>query len=69
LLYGFNVKHLLDRKELMTPVEVARYLGLRPRTVVEWLREGKLPGIKLQCCRQWRVNPEHLYVWEKQQEK
>jgi excisionase family DNA binding protein len=60
--------HLLDRKDLMTTAEVAKYLHIKPKTVTVWLREGCLPGIKLKTSGQWRVSPERLHLWEKQQE-
>jgi excisionase family DNA binding protein len=60
--------HLLDRENLMTTAEVGKYLHIKPKTVTVWLREGRLPGIKLKPSGQWRVSPERLHVWEKQQE-
>ena len=59
--------HLLDRKTLMTTLEVAQYLGVKPKTITVWLREELLPGIKLKPSGQWRVSPERLYLRDKQQ--
>ncbi len=42
----------------MTPVEVARRLKVKKRTVLEWLRQGKLKGLKL--GRLWRIRTRDL---------
>lgn len=60
--------HLLDREDLMTTAEVAKYLHIKPKTVTVWLRAGRLPGVKLAPSGQWRVVPERLHLWEKRQE-
>lgn len=44
--------------EILTPVEVARRLKVKKRTVLEWLRKGKLKGLKL--GRLWRVRMRDL---------
>lgn len=43
---------------LLTPDEVAERLAVSPKIVRQWLRDGKLPGIRL--GRLWRVNPDAL---------
>lgn len=43
---------------LLTPEEVAERLAVSPKIVRQWLRDGKLPGIRL--GRLWRVNPDAL---------
>lgn len=43
---------------LLKPEEVADRLAISPKMVRAWLREGKLPGIRL--GRLWRVDPEAL---------
>ena len=45
-------------KTVLTPDEVAKVLGLSRRTVVGWLENGKLPGIKVGS--RWRVKEEDL---------
>lgn len=42
----------------LAPVEIAYMLGLHKRTVLEWLRTGKLKGTKI--GQQWRVHPDVL---------
>lgn len=47
---------------MLTPEEVAERLKVKPYTVREWLRLGKLKGIKLPTGRRvvWRVRPSDL---------
>lgn len=44
--------------KLLTPDEVADRLAVSPKIVRGWLREGKIPAVKL--GRLWRVRPEAL---------
>ena len=39
--------------ELLTPREVATRLRINKYTVVKWLQEGKIPGLKL--IGRWRI--------------
>lgn len=43
---------------LLTPEEVAERLAVSPKMIRAWLRDGRLPGIRL--GRLWRVNPDAL---------
>jgi len=43
---------------LLKPEDVADRLAISPKMVRAWLREGKLPGIRL--GRLWRVDPDAL---------
>lgn len=45
-------------EQLLTPEEAALQLGIAPRTIREWLRNGKLQGVKL--GRLWRVRETDL---------
>lgn len=47
---------------LLTPDEVAAVLKIKRRTVLRWIQQGKLPGIKLSegPAPQWRVDSEDL---------
>lgn len=45
-------------ERLLTPEEAADKLGIAPRTMREWLRRSKLPGVKL--GRLWRVRETDL---------
>lgn len=42
-------------EKLLTPEEVAGALAVSPKTVRDWLRQGRLRGIKgiLACKRKW----------------
>lgn len=44
--------------ELMTPAQVARRLAVTEQTVYDWLRKGRLRGVKL--GRLWRVSNDDL---------
>ncbi len=44
--------------QLLTPAQVGERLQLTERTVYEWLRDGRLAGLKL--GRLWRVRSEDL---------
>ena len=43
---------------LYTVTEAAAYLKVRPKTVREWLKLGKLPGVKISTT--WRIREEDL---------
>ena len=40
-------------EEVLTPEEVAQELKMAPKTIMDWLRSGKLPGRKY--GRFWRI--------------
>jgi excisionase family DNA binding protein len=44
--------------ELLTPQEVAERLKVKTRTVQEWLRTGRLAGLKL--GKRWRIRESDL---------
>lgn len=48
-----------ENRRLLKPSEVARRLGVTPRTVAKWLRDGDLKGIKINGWN-WRVREEDL---------
>ena len=45
-------------ERLLTPAEVAEYLRISRRTVVRWVREGRLRAIRV--GRQWRIPAEEV---------
>lgn len=53
--------------KLLTPEEVAERLAVSPKSVREWLRSGKLKGIKL--GKLWRVRESTLEDFILQAEK
>lgn len=55
------------KRELLTADEVARELGLRPTTIYQWCREGRLPAIKL--GKEWRVRRTALDAFLEQSER
>lgn len=46
-------------QSLLTVEQVARRLAIQETTVRQWLREGILPGIKINS-REWRIDPVDL---------
>lgn len=45
-------------EKLLTPEDVANVLSVTPRTVKDWLRKGKLKGVKV--GRLWRIRELEL---------
>jgi excisionase family DNA binding protein len=43
---------------LLTLEEAAALVKVTPRTVRDWIKHGKLPGVKLQ--KQWRIRTQDL---------
>lgn len=48
-------------EQLLTPEQVADYLQVTKRAVYEWLRTGRLKGLR--AGRWWRVHPDDLQVF------
>lgn len=63
---GSEVNDTNGPRELLTADEVARYLGLRPTTIYQWCREGRLPCLKL--GKEWRVRRGVLEAFLEQRE-
>lgn len=51
----------LDLGEYYTPEEVAESLRVTRRTVYDWLKSGRLPGLRV--GRSWRINREALLAF------
>lgn len=49
---------MVEFQNLLTPEEAAARMAVSPKTVRDWLREGKLQGVKVSNL--WRVRPEDL---------
>lgn len=49
------------KEELMTIEELADYLKVSRRTIYEWLKEQKIPAVKL--IGQWRFKKEKIDSW------
>ena len=47
--------------ELMTVQEVAEYLRVKPSSIYEWAKNGKIPGVKV--GRLWRFKREQIDEW------
>lgn len=50
-------------KRLMTVEEVSDYLRVRPATIYEWAKQGKIPAVKM--GRLWRFEIEKIEAWVK----
>lgn len=44
--------------------QVARYFGVKQKTVHAWLRRGYLGGVKLPGTRDWRITEEDIRRFE-----
>ncbi len=55
------------KRELLTADAVAREIGLRPTTIYQWCREGRLPAIKL--GKEWRIRRTALDAFLEQGER
>lgn len=44
--------------ELLTVEEVAEYLKMNPQVVRRWLKDKRLPGIKI--GKEWRIDRDDL---------
>ncbi|MGE5415887.1 MAG: helix-turn-helix domain-containing protein [Acidobacteriota bacterium] len=44
--------------ELLTVEETAQYLKMNPEVIRRWLREKRLPGIKI--GKEWRIAKEDI---------
>lgn len=42
----------MDKKEYVSPQEVAERLGVKVQTVYRWIKSGKLAAVKI---GQWRI--------------
>jgi len=51
----------MEREEIMTLEEVAKYLRLKPQTVYKWAQEGQIPGTKL--GKEWRFRRRIIDEW------
>jgi excisionase family DNA binding protein len=48
----------MTEEKLLTPEDVAKRLQVSPHTVIDYLRKGRLKGIKL--AKHWRIREEEL---------
>ena len=48
----------MDQEDLLTPIEVAKYLKVPVQTVWWWCREGTLPAFKI--GKYWRIPRKEL---------
>ncbi len=58
---------MLIMEQYLTPEEVAEKLKLHPDTVKRLLRQGKIPGVKIEGS--WRISISELNAYLDQQRK
>jgi excisionase family DNA binding protein len=53
---------MIERDEWLTPAEGAQYLKVKPRTLLLWIRQGKLKAYPLSGIKRrvWRLRKEDL---------
>jgi len=57
---------MLHYETLMTIEELAGYLKVTKRTIYEWLKQHKVPAVKL--VGQWRFRRDKIDDWIEKQE-
>ena len=57
-----NQAPLLDRQTWLTAAEAAAYLKVKPRTLLLWVRQGKVKAFALSGTKRhvWRFRPQDL---------
>ena len=65
-MFNLENHHKMADRELMTIEEVADYLRVKKRTVYEWVKHGKIPGIK--AVGQWRFRKMQIDTWLEDQQ-
>lgn len=58
---GMNKRALLPQRSLMTIDDLAGYLQVTRRTIYEWLKQNKIPAVKL--VGQWRFKKDKIDAW------
>jgi excisionase family DNA binding protein len=54
-------------ESLLTPERAAQLLAVRPKTIRDWLKQGRLKGVR--AGRRWRIrerDPEAFFAAEKE---
>lgn len=57
-MYLILVEEGLSYMELLTVEETAKYLKMSPQVIRRWLREKKLPGVKI--GKEWRIDKQAI---------
>lgn len=57
---------MVEYETLMTIDDLASYLKVTRRTIYEWLKQHKVPAVKL--VGQWRFRKEKIDGWLEKQE-
>lgn len=57
----------MGAEKLLTPEDVAKSFAVKPETVREWLRTGKLKGVKV--GRLWRIRESELEAFLRRGDK
>lgn len=49
--------------DFLTTEQIGGFLGVKPKTVSKWCRDGRLPAVKLSNKAGWRVRVLDLAAW------
>jgi excisionase family DNA binding protein len=56
-----------DAEEILTPIELAKYLRVRRNTIYRLLRENKIPAFRVGS--EWRFSSRQIDQWINSQQK
>ena len=51
----------MEEERLLTVQDVANYLQLKNTTIYHWIKDGKIPAIKIGGV--WRFRPDDIEEW------
>jgi excisionase family DNA binding protein len=48
---ALDAQRIVNARALLAPKEVARLIGVSPRTIARGIRSGEIPSVRLRRCR------------------
>ena len=64
-LFLVKLGYMINKEALMTIGDLSGYLKVTRRTIYEWLKEKKIPAVKL--VGQWRFKKNKIDEWLERQ--
>ncbi len=58
---------VVEKQEIMTLPEIAKYLGVSERTIYDWAQKGKIPAAKMGNA--WRFKRSVIDRWREEKKK
>ena len=58
---------MAEPKEVMTIKDVAEYLDVHPMTIYKYVKQGKIPALKIGAS--WRVRKDSMKKWMEENEQ